>query len=490
MKRGPSRHRKLYSPPPMQSSAVGGLILLIVAALLSACDTPRITPRHVVLISIDTLRRDRLPCYGHPGDTAPFITELATQSVIFDNAIAAASLTAPSHASIFTGLYPPRHGVLNNKCHLQDGVATLARILSANGFRTAAFVSATPLRGQINGLDSGFDVYDDDFGSRWERPADETAHRVGQWLSTADPEKPTLLFVHFFDPHYPYSPPARFAEPFLRPGTIPSPSPPDAEFARIRERGMTLTETRLFKALYDGEIRYVDHHVGRLLALLKEKGFLDRSLLILLSDHGETLAERSWVFDHGCRLYDEQVRVPLLIRFPNAANGGQRIASDAHHIDVAPTILDSLGLNAPPSMEGISLLGAIGRNKKLEQRALFSMARCDMRRVFQGRTDAGFGFIASVRAQPFKLVAYPVEEGFDFEIFDLAHDPSETVNLAASRDGLHEQLWTQLESWLGGRPELLRELPETLLPELKPKLRKALEELGYIEHSGTTDQAP
>ncbi len=274
MKRNRSHDRQLDQLPPMQTPAVRGMALLIVVALLAACGTPPIVPRHVVLISIDTLRRDRLPCYGHQDDTAPFITELAAQSVVFDNAIAAASVTAPSHASMLTGLYPPRHGILNNKCRLRDDVATLAEVLSARGFRTAAFVSSATMQGQVVGLNRGFDVYDDDFGGDRERLAEETVQRVGQWLSTAGPEQPTLLFVHFFDPHYPYSPPSDFVEPFLPPGTSSSPSPPYPELERIRERGMTPDEIRLFKARYDGEIRYVDHHLGNLLAQLKERAFL------------------------------------------------------------------------------------------------------------------------------------------------------------------------------------------------------------------------
>ncbi len=180
-----------------------------------------------------------------------------------------------------------------------------------------------------------------------------------------------------------------------------------------------------------------------------------------------------------------------MIRFPNALDGGRRVTADAHHIDVTPTVLDWLGIDVPPSMVGVSLLGTLDGRERLGQRALFSMARRDLYRVpVEAKADAGFGFIASVRVQPFKLVAYPVVEGFEFEVFDLTEDPSETVNIAASRAVLREQLWARLKDWLGGHPEYLRELPEPLLPELKPKFRKALEELGYIERSGATDQAP
>lgn len=485
---GPSRSLAGRAAHHASFAIAAAAALLAMAGLHAGCANRGAEVRHVVLISVDTLRRDRLPCYGHPGDTAPFLTELAAQSVVFDNAIAAASVTAPSHASMFTGLGPPRHGILNNKCRLRDGVVTLAEILSANGFRTAAFVSGAPMAGQTSRLDRGFDLYDDDFGANRERPAAETARQVSRWLAAADPGQPTLLFVHFFDPHYPYSPPASYAEPFLPPGASPSPSPPYPELEQIRERGMTADETRLFTARYDGEIRYVDHELGTLVAELEARGFLERSLLIVLSDHGETLTDRSWFFDHGCRLYDEQIRVPLLVRLPHARGGGRRVAAPAHHVDVTPTVLAWLGIDAPSATEGVSLLGALDGDERSGQRAMFSMARCDLRRVpLGGGNGAGFGFIASLRAQQLKLVVYPVGKGLDFELFDLDQDRSETVNMALTRPDLRDQLWGQLEGWLGGRPDILRQPPETLLPELKPKLREALEELGYVEAGDGSD---
>ena len=456
--------------------------LCVLLCLAGGCGSPKTSPRHVVLISIDTLRKDHLPCYGYAKDTAPFMSELASESVVFDNAFAAASVTVPSHASILTGLSPPRHGALNNKCRVRVDAVLLAEILSQQGFSTAAFVGGAPLKQRLSGLERGFETYDDDFGTANQRTADETVRRVDDWLTTADVDRPTFFFVHFYDPHYPYSPPPDVVGPMLPVGSDLSPSPPYPEFIRMRDRGLSEDEMERFEVRYDGEIRFVDHHLGRLLNQLKTRGYLANGLLIVVSDHGETLAERDWAFDHGCRLYEEQIRVPLLIRFPGGRDGGRRVEAEVHHIDLAPTILVWLGLDPPPVMEGTPLVAASTGREVLGERILFSTARRDLRRVpVEDDSMEGMAFIASARSRREKLIAYPVADGFEFEVFDLEQDPAETINLASTRPERRAQLWAELQNWLGGRPNLLREAPETLSPKLKPAIEEALEELGYIE---------
>jgi arylsulfatase A-like enzyme len=440
--------------------------------------TPRALPFDVVLVTIDTLRRDHLPIYGYPLDTAPNLSALAHSSVVFDNAVAASVRTAPSHASMLTGLTPFGHGVLNNKGRLNDGVPTLAGILRGRGCRTGGFVSSVTLS-RRTGLERGFEAYDDEVGATQERSAPATLARAREWLSGIRTSEPVFLFVHFFEPHYPYSPPADCGRLFLPPGATTEPSPDFPQLHAMRARGFTRPEIEVLKARYDGEIRAADAAVGELLRLLEARGTLDSTLLVVVADHGETLDDRVWMFDHGAQLYEEQARVPLLVRLPAAAHGGDRVAAAVTHVDLLPTVLELLGVTTDHLSVGTSLLAALRGDPDLAHRALVTLGSSEARQVPHLRpAPLEGGLAAAVRLGALKLVVYPTAEGEVSELFDLDHDPREQVAVNGSRLADVHRLRRRLDSWLGGRPDLLRSITGPLLP---PADEGALRSLGYVE---------
>ena len=426
----------------------------------------------VVIISVDTLRRDHLSLYGYGRETDPSLVRLATDALVFDNAVAAHTNTGPSHASMMTGRYPPSHGVLRNRYHLRAGVSTLAEVLRRRGYQTAAVVSSVMLSDRLTGLGRGFDAYLECAAGVSDRQAEETWAVLERLLPSLDSGRPLFLFVHFFDPHYPYRAPEPYSRAFLPPGKPGFRFPENAELARLRAGGALDGELDEYVARYDGEILYADHHVGLVLERLRTLGRYEDALLVVLSDHGETLAERPFVFDHGARAYDEQIRIPLIVHLPRAKCGGLRTSVPAHHVDLVPTVLEVLGLPVPGTIEGVSLLrelevdpgarsadadGCSARTYRGGQRdprgthetrrPLVSFARPDARRVSHiVEPVVDRGLVASLRLWPWKLISYPVVDGRYEALFSLVEDRGELHNVANEH------------------PERVRAMAETLQP--------------------------
>jgi len=324
---------------------------LLVALAVAGCDAPappRFPRANVVLVGIDTLRADHLGCYGYTRPTSPRIDALASESVVFTTAVASAPWTLPSFASILTGLLPSHHrageGTLPYVSALDASHDTLGVVLQRAGYQTASFVSNVWV-GKDVGLDRGFDVH------AFDPAPSATVERAITWLSarTADP---FFLFVHVFDPYAPYTPPPQHARLFTAPEYD---GPFRTAFPTVWENGVpVMTVDRKWSAadraqivsLYDGEIHYADSLVGRLLDKLRALGMIERTIVIIVSDHGEEF------FDHGRlghshTLYDELLLVPLVIRFPSASHHG-RITRQVRSMDIFPTVLDAVGLPVPP----------------------------------------------------------------------------------------------------------------------------------------------
>jgi len=307
-----------FGDPPVRSEPYES------AVLEASHDTT--TRRDVVLISIDTCRADYLSCYGYAGQTTVNIDSLAEDGVTFTRAQATNPITLPSHCSLLTGTIPPVHGVRNNGAYrLGDNQLTLTEVLSANGYQTAAFVGAFPLDGRF-GLAQGFDTYDDQMSpdrnsQASERRAEEVTRAAISWLDQRGDE-PFFLFVHYFDPHFSYQPP----EPFR---------------SRYRE------------SPYAGEIAYTDDCLGKLLDRLKELRLYESSIIVITADHGESLDEHEEMA-HGFFVYQTTMRVPLVIKLPETREN-IRIQNPVSLIDIAPTILTTLQLDVPSTMQGIDL---------------------------------------------------------------------------------------------------------------------------------------
>jgi arylsulfatase A-like enzyme len=447
---------------------------VMVLALLSCSKRPVPPPEdpNVIIISLDTLRRDHLLIYGYEHDTMPSVTGLAGTAVVFENAIAASTNTTPSHASMLTGLYPYSHGAVRNLYRIRKSAVTLAEILKRRGYHCLGFVSGGTLKHRKTDLGRGFDRYDDGKPKEGDQVAEATFTIASRELDRAPKERPLFLFFHLFDPHYHYRAPAKYAHRFLPEGKKGYKFPVMADLGRIRWKGPQPGEADEYVSRYDGEIAYADDYVGKLLKKLRELGRYDNSLILFTSDHGETLSGRRWMLDHGGRVYDEQIRIPLVMRFPKGKWGNRRLAADAHHVDFMPTILDFLGMSAPDKIQGRSLMGAV-RGEQPAPRAMISFARPEPGRVDDlPRPVVKKGLIKSVRLPPDKLIIYPAKDGPVFELFDLAADPGEKKNLAEEKPELVQELQKKIDMDLLG---------SNRKQELTDEDMELLRSLGYTE---------
>jgi arylsulfatase A-like enzyme/predicted negative regulator of RcsB-dependent stress response len=389
--------------------------------------SPESRGANVVLISIDTLRADHLPSYGYAGVETPSIDALRRDAILFLNAYSHCPLTLPSHVSILTGLAPPDHGVRDNLGYVYDGTAHpgLPAWFKAAGYRTGAAVSAFVLRGET-GLSASFDSYDGEIpvpeGSESaalaQRPGQETEARAEAFLASPS-DRPFFLFFHVYEPHLPYEPP----EPF---------------------------KSRYAAAPYDGEIATADAVVGRLLAFLKARGLYDRSLVVLLSDHGEGLSEHGEA-DHGILLYREVLHVPLIVKLPGGARAGTSVDRAVALIDVAPTFASLVGLQAPP-LPGMSLLGS------RSDAGIYS-------ETYYPRIHLGWSALQSLTDGRYHLI-----DGPSPELYDLSRDPGERSSVLGERRDLAGTMQKELRRLDGAFVE----------PKADPASLERLRSLGYL----------
>ncbi len=457
--------------------ADGGPVL---AALLAGADTSPYSDRpptsdearcfdcNVVLISLDTLRRDHVGCFGYERPTTPNIDAFCEEAVVFDNAIAQAPSTLPSHASIFTSLIPPHHGAsASGRRPLADELLTMAEILSLSGMATGAVTDG----GQTApswGFAQGFDVYDGLTTNNYmTRRFSDGVGRATNWVSTLD-GAPFFLFVHTYEVHHPYTPTANTLRLMRRDANVPE---PDAEVAELTKDGIEVATLRkinndkieltqpLYDEIvlqYDAEIRSMDNSFGVLIDYLKSSGRYERSLIIATADHGEEFADHDRIGWHSYTLYDELLRVPLAIKFPDSVGAGRRVQDLARGIDLLPTVVDVLGIDNPGTFEGRSLLESAGDERP---ETLFTIAQRDR---WQEKNPL------AIRTLRWKL--------YDNKLFDLIVDPLELVDRSAEQPAIRQMLERNLQAALDTRAPLATEsieLDEATLEQLRA--------LGYIQ---------
>jgi len=382
-------------------------------------------PLNLVLISLDTTRADHLSLYGYPLATTPNLDRFARSSLVFEQARTVVPLTGPSHASVFTSLYPHRHGAFRNGVRLKEDRTTLAEILLARGYQTAAFVSGWTMRGTISGLNQGFLRYDDSFPTRYkvvnrERLAEDTVEAVRVSLDQHPLRPPFFLFVHFFDPHAPYR-----HHPGIR------------ELLEIQAQALP-PERREPKALaYDSELAYLDLHLGALLQMLRLRGMLEETAVLIFSDHGESLGEHGY-WGHGRKVYEQTLRVPIVLHAPGWFPEGRRVRDPVTTLDLLPTLLTLLGVPRPPDLtvEGRDLALRLRTGEPLpEERLYFETFKGTLKRFtkyFARQVPEHPSYLGCVEG-PFKFILQP--EASLLEIYNLDADAAETQNLADRSPG-------------------------------------------------------
>lgn len=419
------------------------------AAQQAARPAPPAQP-DVILITIDTLRADHLGCYGYQRGETPNLDALAASAVRFAHAYTPVPITLPAHTVIMTGSYPMATGIHDfsgNK--LPPDAATLARVLLDHGYQTAAFVSAAVLDSRF-GLDAGFETYYDHFDfSRLdetdldlvERPGNQTTDLALAWLRehassrASGPRKPFFLWLHLYDPHYPYTPPEPYA-------------------TRFRDRP------------YDGEIAFADSQVGRIEQDLKQRGISDHAVVVVAGDHGEGLGEHGEK-NHGFFIYNSTLHVPLLIKIPGVAPGvAQR---DASLVDIMPTVLQALRLPIPASVQGQVLLPArqAGGAPPAELYAETYLPLLHFR----------WSQLRGIQTQGLKYIDAPRPE-----LYDTRRDPNELKNLADARPATAHELRAKLLAKAARYTPSGGAQPQKELTD--PALLDRLRSLGYVAIAG------
>lgn len=443
-------------------------------------------PPNILLVTIDTLRADHLAFYGYERSTMPHLEAWLDQAALFERCYSPLPLTDPSLASIFTGLYPLRHRVRHVGRRLPESFTSLTQILQANGYETAAFVSRQGLLdngqfdrgfefGNFRGGDAGGMT-----GPRAEaeiqqrRARDVTAEALA-WLDRPTSGKPFFLWLHYFDPHAFYDPPEPFRSTFEPDREMETPANLRSWWGSVNNLGETL-------ARYDGEILTTDHYLDQVIRKLKKHGQWDRTLFVLTSDHGESLGEHGHL-DHGEWLYDEQIHVPLVMRYPGVIPAGARINDLVTLMDIAPSIIEISGIEGEDvadfldHMDGVSLASLLRGVDAPSRHIFLESENCPEEKFSERKAPDMICFPAGVegkarayRGDRFKLIVSPRRSGRHYELYDLASDPGELENLADHHPSLVRKLESALDTHFKGRP---------IAEEIDLEMVEQLKALGY-----------
>jgi arylsulfatase A-like enzyme len=462
--------------------ALALVLLIVLAAWLNL--SPDQGP-DVLLITIDTQRIDRLGCYGSERGLTPNLDRLASRGVLFEKVVVSIPRTTQNLATLLTGLEPGSHGVRDLVDSLPDEVTTLAERLSREGYRTAAFVGGGPL-GLEQNLYQGFDHTEVHAYEEQERALPLMGSAAGWILRNA--RGPWFTWIHLYDPHLFYAPPW----PFWEKGDPEQPAVArlygELEQGRrsfgdlhFRDR-LSEGQRRYLEELYDGEVRYTDFSIGLLLRLVRFLESLDagrETLVVISADHGESLGEHGYWYNHGIYLYDEDLLVPLLVSLPGALPEGRRIAAQVRTSDIYPTVLDLLGGGEEGPVDGRSLLPLV-RGEESGDRPAFTES--DSNRFHQDPRTIRDGGLAgrwrSLRSGRYKLIRIPEAGGGEsFELYDLQSDPGETRPLADPDGSLSGFLRDRLAAWEQGMASGKEEADAELSDAEREKLRA----LGYVD---------
>jgi len=429
--------------PRTRFLATTSLVVLLLATALGHAAPPP-PPVNVVVITIDTLRADRVGCYGYKAAETPNLDRLAAEGVRFERAYTPVPITLPSHAVIFTGTYPMYNGMHDfSGNNLNQQQPTLASILKQNGYATGAVLGSAVLDSRF-GLNQGFDFYYDHFDfsrlqetnlDAMERPGNVVTDEALKWLQGHAQQK-FFLWMHLYDPHHPYNPPSPYSE---------------------RHKSQP----------YDGEIAFTDEQVGRVVRFLKARGLYQRTLIVVAGDHGEGLGEHGEK-THGFFIYDSTLHVPLIVKLPGGRNSRPaRVSEDVSTVDLLPTVLDALRLTSPAQVQGKSLLPRL--NGKGAAGELYSES-------FLPRLHFNWSELRGFQAGKYHFIDGPKPE-----LYDLESDPKELKNLYGEKPAVAAELQGKLAA------AIQKYTPAQELAQktgLDPQLAERLKSLGYAAVAG------
>jgi arylsulfatase A-like enzyme len=438
---------------PIRSSHILLLVTAFAALMVFfSCRSPRLAgpaSDKVILITLDTTRADRLACYGYKNVETPHLDRIASEGVLFENALCQAPMTLPSHATMMTGLYPPNHGVRNNTGYvLREGMTTVAEILKEKGYKTGAAISAFVITSQF-GIAQGFDSYDEDLEIpqvkiKWlERDAKRTIDAAMKWFETYKDEEKIFFWLHLYDPHAFYSPP----EPF---------------YSQYKGH------------LYDGEIAYTDWELGRFFQYLKSIEIYDEAFFVIAGDHGEGLGDHR-ENTHELLIYESTMKIPLIIK-SNSIAGNQRVHATVSTTDIFPTIMQACHIKDFGKVDGASLFPLLKTPESdwEEEYYMESMA---------GNIVYGWSQLKGIRKGAWKYMDCPSPE-----LYDLEKDPEEKENLFLVERDVAEQMQESLQTFEAGWPD--EAFQKSAVKNLDQESIDKLMSLGYIgSPSAITDSS-
>jgi arylsulfatase len=464
------------------------MALAVVAFALALGACRRGESPSILLISVDTLRADSLGAYGARPSRTPRLDRLAAKSTVFERAAVPMPLTRPSHFSMLTSRYPREHGVVNNRIALPESERTLTEILAEHGYRTAAFVGVS-LLAHGSGLEQGFETIGEP--RERQRSAQEVVEQALAWIGSLGARERFFAFVHLFDPHEPYAPPPEYRLEVAAELDRSLPSVGRQEIYRTAsENGGDVPRAVLdhARALYLGEVAAVDHAMGELLdGLAARSRDLDEMIVVFTADHGECF-EHGVYFEHAHCLRDPALRVPLWIRHPPEFPSGARVGAQVSTLDIAPTLLAAVGIEAPPGWSGRRLSARDGG----EPRYVLVQHPYYQPEAARGRLER-LGAVKTVAGEPTVPVLVETEKlglvgddwtylrargpaGTSEELYPASGRGDDSVDVAGVQAGERERLAALLD-------EALRAHPLRLIDagRVNPELRETLRALGYVE---------
>jgi arylsulfatase A-like enzyme len=448
--------------------------LMMAGLAMSVCTAPT-SPSTVVVFVLDTARRDAFGCYGNPLDPTPRIDALAQDGVRFDQAISSSGWTLPAVASLLTGTWPTIHGAVGQGVMLRPlraEVKTAAEVMQANGYHTVGFANAAFVSPMV-GINRGFDLFDHQYSYNYDARNAQLVVDLAIRQLHAQEGKPTFFFIHLFDPHLNYAPPAGYDTKYTSGRTSP-PAPLTMEICQGMQTGKdgrdppSDEDIAYVRGVYLGEINFLDAQVGRFIDELQMLGLYQDATIVVAADHGEEFWDHRG-FEHGHTLYDELIHVPLIVKFPSDVVTSRRVVSEPVRVlDVMPTVLDLLGIDPPATFDGKSLLPLVRGEPDADRPAFSESTLYGPQKI-------------SWRTQRYKYI-HDATSGRDGigELYDWRKDPLETHDLADEQPELAKQMRSELFDFYTALRDRARGMSEPAVVNLSPVRIDELRSLGYV----------